>query len=686
MSLNTGPVLCWILAIIICGAVPSKATERNWSKFPMEKGHFDQSWESLTSYEVPEWFRDAKLGIWAIIGPQCVPMQGDWYARHMYIEGHRQYQHHVKRYGHPSNFGYKDLIQLFNPEKLDFDHLLGLYKQAGAKYAVLLAVHHDNFDLWNSKHHEWNSVQKGPKRDLVGEFRTATLKHKLRFGVTTHLARTYSWLQTSHGADKQGPMAGVPYDGADPQYQSLYHPPFSESARYPQNPPESWELAWYLRVKDLIDSYQPDLMYFDGGYPFDDGAVGRRLVAHYYNANTRWRQGSNEAAMCIKKWAVGTEHGVFQDGTCVRDIERGKTKEIAKEAWQTDTCIGGWYYRTGTQYKTVPDVIRMLIDIVSKNGNLLLNIPLRPNGTIDAEEEEILAGMGQWMRINGEGLYGTRPWVIFGEGPSLKKQAQANHFGGIRDVEQFIPGDLRFVTKGVNTLHVFLMAYPEKGRITIESLAPKFLGKAKIESVIMLGMDQALRFEQSSKGLVVKLPQTPPCHHAWTLRIQGQHFDQINAAALKQHAARDDQTKTAKAPVTVRAEGAAIILRADQAGIHGESPRLEKKAHQTMQNLGYWSSADDWVFWDLEIKEAGWYDVSVTSSAAGEGSRFVVGAADQSITVKAPTTQAWDKFTSYKIGQLYFGKAGVFQLSFKPAGADTWRALGVLSLELRKAT
>jgi alpha-L-fucosidase len=201
-------------------SIDAQVTDRDWSKFPMDKGHFDQSWESLATYDVPEWFRDAKLGIWAIIGPQCVPMQGDWYARNMYIEGHRQNKYHVEHYGHPSEFGYKDLIELFNPEKLDFDYLVGLYKKAGAKYAVILAVHHDNFDLWDSKHHEWNSVNKGPQRDLVGEFREAALKHQLRFGVTTHLARSYSWLQTSHGADKEGPMAGVPYDGADPEHAS----------------------------------------------------------------------------------------------------------------------------------------------------------------------------------------------------------------------------------------------------------------------------------------------------------------------------------------------------------------------------------------------------------------------------------------------------------------------------------
>lgn len=504
--------LLW-LGLSIHVSLSGQVADRDWSMFPMEKGHFDQSWESLATYEVPEWFRDAKLGIWAIIGPQCVPMQGDWYARAMYQEGGARYKFHCENYGHPSEFGYKDLIELFNPEKLDFDNLVGLYKKAGAKYAVLLAVHHDNFDLWDSKYHEWNSVKKGPHRDLVMEFREATLNHNLRFGVTTHLARSQAWFQTSKGADTIGPYKGVPYDGNDPNYASLYHGPGPGSGGYPQNPPMEWEQAFYNRVKDLIDSYQPDLMYFDGQYPFPntDGELGRRLVAHYYNANARWHNGDNQAAMCIKH---------TRPETCVLDIERGKSKKVSKYPWQTDTCIGGWYYKAGLKYKTVPDIIRMLIDIVSKNGNLLLNIPLHPSGSIDEDEENILKGLGEWMDINGNGLYGTRPWRVFGEGPSMSKEKVDNRFGGMKDVESFEPGDIRFVTKGENEIFAFLMAWPEGGEITIESLALSKSPELKPVSVTMLGVDNPLEFRQTDQGLVATLPGQAPCEHAWALRIQ----------------------------------------------------------------------------------------------------------------------------------------------------------------------
>lgn len=511
----------YFLAIILmanCAAIAGSG-EPDRSKYPMQSGRFDTTWESLAAYEAPDWFRDAKFGIWAIIGPQCVPLQGDWYARNMYREGSRQYEHHVKTYGHPSKCGYKDLIARFDPAQLDCDRLVGLYKRAGAKYAVILAVHHDNFDLWDSKHHEWDSVEKPPHRDLVGEFRRAALKHNLRFGVTTHLARSYSWLQTSHGADKKGPMKGIPYDGADPAYQSLYHPPFAESARYPLDPPDSWKREWYLRVKDLIDQYQPDLMYFDGGYPFDEGLIGRRLVAHYYNANSAWHSGRNEAAMCIKKWPPGSGHGQFRDGTCIQDIERGRADSLRDLPWQTDTCIGGWYYREGIRYKTVAQVVHMLIDIVSKNGNLLLNIPLHPSGSIDAEEEAFLKGLGEWISVNGRGLYGTRPWVISGEGPTTY---QGGHFK--EEALVYAPQDFRFTAKGDTDLYAFFMAWPETDRLTIKSLARSLAETSAVASVTMLGCNERLAYEHRPDGLVVKLPKTRPCNHAWALHIRGRNL------------------------------------------------------------------------------------------------------------------------------------------------------------------
>ncbi len=636
---------------------------RDWSAYPMQAGRFEGTWDSLEKYECPEWFRDAKFGIWAIIGPQCVPMQGDWYARHMYIQGHRQYNHHVKTYGHPSKFGYKDLIERFDPKKLDFDKLVGLYKKAGAKYAVILAVHHDNFDLWNSKHHAWNSVNKGPKRDLVGEFRDAAAKHDIRFGVTTHLARTYSWLQTSHGADTTGPLAGVPYDGADPKYESLYHPPFKESARYPSNPPEAWKSAWYSRVKDLIDQYRPDLMYFDGCYPFDEGDVGRRLVAHYYNINSSWHGGRNDAAMCIKKWPEGSGHGVYRDGTCVQDIERGRADELRESPWQTDTCIGGWYYRVGTRYKTPAHVAQMLIDIVSKNGNLLLNVPLHPDGSLDGGEIAFLEAMGGWMKVNGEGIYGTRPWVMYGEGPA---KGGGGHFNESKT--PYTSRDFRYTAKGESQLYAFFMDWPANARLLLRALAKSTESGAAIEKVELLGHAGILKFRHSDQGLTVNLPDTQPCEHAWALKITGKKL-------------RDFEPREFVYVIEADATGA-VILNADEAQIHGRTPRAEKKANVKKSNIGYWDSAKDWISWHIRISKPGRYRVTARISSAGRATPFAVEVGKQRIKAESIKTASWNDFAPVEIGRVTIDKPGIHMLSVKPLNAETWKPLGVLEVRL----
>ncbi len=661
--------------LLVMNLAVASGADHEWSQYPMQPGRFDRSWESLAMYETPKWFRDAKFGIWAIIGPQCVPLQGDWYARNMYMEGSQQYKHHVKTYGHPSKFGYKDLIARFNPEKLDYNRLVGLYKQAGAKYAVILAVHHDNFDLWDSKYHEWDSVQKGPRRDLVGEFRQAALKHNLRFGVTTHLARSYSWLQTSHGADKEGAMKGVPYDGADPRYQSLYHPPFTESARYPKDAPESWKLHWYLRVKDLIDQYQPDLMYFDGGYPFDEGLVGRRLVAHYYNTNSTWHNGRNDAVMCIKKWPADSGHGAFRDGTCIQDIERGRADDLHDLPWQTDTCIGGWYYRQGIRYKTIAQVVHMLIDIVSKNGNLLLNIPLHPTGVIDRQEEAFLKGMGEWMAVNGQGLYGTRPWVVFGEGSTTYA---GGHFN--EKALAYTPKDIRFTAKGDTDIYAFFMAWPANNQIEISSLGRSLSETANIESVMMVGYKKPLEYEHAADGLLLKLPETRPCEYAWALHIQGQRLRDFDILKLKKLTAQPEDKEVS----VVKPVDGSIQLLAECAEIHGNSPKLETKPDESYSNIGYWGNPGDWVSWNFEVGDPGRYDVVVRASSAGRASGFLVEVNQQRIKASSRITSSWSDFETYKVGQFEINKKGLHTLTVTPDNTTMWNSIGLQYVKLKK--
>ena len=330
-------------------------------------------------------------------------------------KGHPQYKDHLEHYGHPTKVGYKDMIPLWKAEKWDPDRLMGLYKKAGARYFVSMGVHHDNFDLWNSTHHKWNAVKMGPHRDVVGDWQKAAKKLGLRFGVSEHLGASFTWFQDSHRSDKTGPLAGVPYDGADPKYQDLYHWPASpgDTGWYSKDP--RWHREWFARIKDLVDQYHPDLLYTDGGAPFGN-EVGLSLIAHHYNASAGRNGGKTDVVYTCKEKS---------EGKWVEDLERGVMPGIRPYPWQTDTSIGDWYYNRNWKYRGADWVIHMLVDIVSKNGNLLINVVQRPDGSLDPEPEQILAEMARWIAINGEGIYETRPWLIHGEGPV---RAKGGHF------------------------------------------------------------------------------------------------------------------------------------------------------------------------------------------------------------------------------------------------------------------
>jgi alpha-L-fucosidase len=467
---------------------------------------FTPDLDSFQQYKTPDWFRDAKLGIWACWGPEAVPEMGDWYARNMYIQGHEQYEHHLKTYGHPSKMGYKDIVPLWKGENWDPDRLMGLYKKAGAKYFCAIAQHHDNIDCWNSRFHRWNSVKMGPRKDIIGTWRSVARKHGLRFGVTEHLGASWNWFGVSHGADKTGPLAGIPYDGANPAYDELYHTGNANSdwKAWYRNAPEAYQIEWFNRIKDLVDSYQPDLLYSDGSLPF--GKYGRELLAHFYNTNTQ-RNGKLEAVYNCKK---NDDGGQFADGMCVRDMERGVFDVIRPEPWQTDTCVGDWYYKRDIVYKTPTTVIQMLIDIVSKNGNLLLNFPVRADGTLDATEERILESLGEWMAANAEAIYGTRPWKVCGEGQKGPAGAMFNE-GEL----SYTAEDIRFTAKD-SSLFAFALGWPTSGQLLIRSLAG-----TSVHSVNLLDGGDSLKFNQTAEGLAVQLPSQQRGDHAFALRIQG---------------------------------------------------------------------------------------------------------------------------------------------------------------------
>ncbi len=480
----------------------------------IEKGPFNGTAESLHDYRIPEWFRDAKFGIWAHWGPQSGVEDGDWYARNMYIENQAQYKYHLEHYGHPSKVGYKDLCPQWKGAEFDPDHLMQLYKKAGAKYFMSMGVHHDNFDLWNSKYQpRWNAVAMGPKKDVVGLWRNAARKYGLKFAVSEHLSNSYNWLAVSHGADKTGPMAGVPYDGNDPAYSDLYHP-FPKDQPIPTQAmsrvaPDSWKLLYFRRIKDLIDNYQPDLLYTDGGIPFE--VWGYKLVSHYYNANARLHGGKVEGVYTSKN------RRDCEKGTCALDIERGVANDIMPDPWQTDTCIGNWHYKRGIKYKTPKTVVDMLCDIVSRNGNLMLNIPLPNSGKPDAEELKVLEGITQWMAVNSEGIYGTRPWKVSGNVAAPNSQELGFNERNRKDLTA---NDVRFTTKG-STLYAFVMGWPEREAMVPTLALGGKLGVGKIRTVELLGHKGKVQFTQDETALKVQMPPEKPSDYAITLKITG---------------------------------------------------------------------------------------------------------------------------------------------------------------------
>lgn len=494
------------------------------------KGKFKPTWESLAQYQTPGWFRNAKFGIWAHWGPQCQPEFGDWYAREMYMEGHPKYKYHVEKYGHPSQFGFKDVINEWKAENWNPEELVSLYKNAGAKYFMALANHHDNFDLYNSRHHKWNSLNIGPKKDLIGGWEKAARNNGLHFGVSVHAAHAWSWYETAQRSDKNGTYAGVPYDGKltkkdgkgkwweglDPQELYAQDHALSENSSDNNGIHKQWNWGngvsvpskaycdkFLKRTIDLIDQYNPDLIYFDDTalplHPVSD--AGLKIAAHLYNKSIK-EKGSLEAVL------FGKILDEQQRKCMVWDIERGQSNTIEPLPWQTDTCIGSWHYNKpifdNHKYKSAKTVIHTLVDVVSKNGNLCLSVPVKGDGTIDSDERKIVKEIGRWMQVNSESIFDTRPWKIFGEGPAIESAAPLSAQGFNEGKgKAFGAEDIRFVAKG-ETLYATFFAWPESRRVVIKNLSrDKYKPITKAQ---LLGAGANLSFTYTDAGLVIELP------------------------------------------------------------------------------------------------------------------------------------------------------------------------------------
>ena len=512
---------------------------------PITEGPFKPTWESIEANYPgePAWLRDAKFGIWVHFGPQAAGESGDWYARNLYKEDHQAYKNHLKRYGHPSEMGYKDVLHTWNPTKLDPDALTRLYQKSGARFLMIQGVHHDNYDLWKSKYQPWNSVNIGPKRDLLREWVNACHKYHMRYGVTFHHEYTWWWWQTAFGSDKQGGKAGVPYDGHltladgkgkwwegyDPrllygidlrEYESVataaqsgWSPPkagvFSRHLEY-----ANWYAKqWALRMMDVTENYDPDFIYTDGTYegPFTGRGTGtgykcnamQTVMADYYNRQLKTK-GKVDGFAIVKfrhptNGTVNTAEFDFPDSI------------NASQPWIREAPVGDWFYAPNFTYDS-GSMIRFIIEAIARDGNVALNIPLRPDGSIEDGCVEMLEKVGKWMKINGEAVYGSKAWKTLGEGEMVNGKLKTLPGGGLGSKQanfRFEAQDIRFTLGKNRKLYAFLMNVPSAGQtVVVHSLADgKGYLASKIRSVKLLGYKGNIQWKQTSDCLLVTYPE-----------------------------------------------------------------------------------------------------------------------------------------------------------------------------------
>ncbi len=462
------------------------------------QGPFRPDWGSLQGVGVPSWYVDGKFGVFIHWGVYAVPAFGsEWYPRNMYQQGSREYHHHLETYGPQGRFGYKDFIPMFTAERFDADEWAGLFRRAGAKFVVPVAEHHDGFAMYDCGYSEWSAARMGPKRDLIGELAAAVRRQWLVFGVSSHRAEHWWFFDGGMKFDS---------DVQDPRCAGLYGPAQPQSLP----PNEQFLDDWLARCCELVDKYRPQLFWFD--WWIEQPAFRpylQRFAAYYYNRAAQWDLGV----------AINYKNQAFPRGAAVYDIERGQQADVDPFFWQTDTSVSrnSWGHIQGQDYKDVTALVGDLMDIVSKNGALLLNIGPRADGTIPEEERDILLGIGRWLEANGEAVFGTRPWKVYGEGPTHVPS------GGFTDAKRgaFTAHDIRFTARG-ETLYATLLGWPADGRAVIRALSSESgLWTREVERVDLLGAPGPLEWSRGPGGLEVRLPEQRPCAHAFVLRVRG---------------------------------------------------------------------------------------------------------------------------------------------------------------------
>ncbi len=461
------------------------------------EGRFQASWDSLSRHQTPAWYQDAKFGIFIHWGLYSVPAFGnEWYPRQMYLQDTPEFKHHVATYGPQSKFGYKDFIPMFKADKFDAQAWAELFRKAGAKYVVPVAEHHDGFPMYDCSFTEWSAAKMGPKRDVVGELAAAVRKQGMHFGVSSH--RIEHWFFMEGGRKFES-------DVQDPRYESFYGPAQPEKVDGKENQPSVAHMNdWLVRTAEIVDKYKPELVWFD--WWIEQPVMKpylQRFAAFYYNRGAQWK--GPGVAINYKKEA-------FPEKAAVLDIERGKLDKSRDLFWQTDTSVSvkSWGYIENDEFRTPDSLVDDLVDIVSKNGCLLLNIGPRPDGTIPQQAQDVLLAMGRWLAVNGEAIYSTRPWKVYGEGPT---EVVAGSFKDTAS-KPFTGADIRFTTKG-GVLYAIALAWPENGKLTVKSLADY-----PVKDIELLGSRAKLKWTQNVSGLTVELPAEKPNQYAYAFRIR----------------------------------------------------------------------------------------------------------------------------------------------------------------------
>lgn len=457
-------------------------------------GRFKDTWESLSQYRVPDWYKDSKLGIFIHWGVYSVPAFGsEWYSRNMYIKGSKEYEHHLKTYGNHKDFGYKDFIPMFRAEKFNADEWLDLFESSGAEYMVPVAEHHDGFQMYRSDISDWNAFEMGPHRDIIGELKAAADRRGIAGGVSSH--RVEHWFFMGHGKDFESDITDDEKPG-DFYYPAMPEPDHFDLFSEPE-PDRVFMEDWLVRCCELVDRFRPKIVYFD--WWIQHTAVKpylKKFAAYYYNRADEWGEGV----------VINYKHDAFAFGTAVPDVERGQFADAKPFIWQTDTAVArnSWCYTEGNSYKSVREILCDFVDIVSKNGRLLLNIGPESDGTIPDEDKHILTEIGKWLNTNGEAIKGAKAWRKFGEGPTEIKEGQFTD----GEAKKFTCEDIRFTANHGN-IYAAVMKYPEDGNVTIKTfrstdIRSNTVFQGAVKKVSSLCSDKEVDWTQDEKGLHIK--------------------------------------------------------------------------------------------------------------------------------------------------------------------------------------